>query len=708
MRYRVTLLCSILIGVVAAGASSPATRPTYPVAKTVDITDDYHGTKVADPYRWLEDARSPDTKAFIDAQNVLVRNFVDGPVRERLHARLTELVNYPRYSPPTRHGKFYTFNKNDGLQPQYVLYVTESLDAPNPRILIDPNALSADGTVALSGTDFTNDGSLLAYGVSAGGSDQKEIRVRDVATGKDLPDVLTNCKFASVAWKHDNSGFWYNKFPVPGSVPPEDQAKNNKLYWHQLGTPEADDKLVFTPDDPDLSASPSVTDDGEYLLLYLSHGSARKNRLYFAPANDKPTSFVKLFDAEDAQYSFIEHDGPVFYILTNLDAPRRKLVAVDTREPAKEKWKTIIPEPDGGETISSVNCVNDKFVVTSMRDAHEVMRVVNMDGSNSTDIELPALGSVLAGGAKRTDKEFFFAFSSFTYPSSIYRYDFGKLALWRKSEVKFDPEGYDAKQVFVTSKDGTKVPMFVVHKRGLSLDGNNPTILSGYGGFVVSVTPSFSSSRIAWLENGGVYCVANLRGGGEYGEAWHKSGMLEKKQNVFDDFISCAQWLIDNQYTSTKRLAIQGGSNGGLLVAACEVQRPDLFGAVLCHVPLTDMLRYQRFSVGRFWTPEYGDATKSAEQFAFIRAYSPLQNVKAGVTYPPTIIFTGDGDDRVVPLHARKFAAALQSADAGTNPILLRSETRAGHGGGKPTAKQIDESADEYAFLFRVFGMKMN
>ncbi|MBC8105919.1 MAG: S9 family peptidase, partial [Anaerolineae bacterium] len=563
--------------------------------------------------------------------------------------------------------------------------------------------------IALSGTTYTDDGSLLAYGVSSGGSDQKEIRVREMATGNDRPDVIKFAKFASIAWKRDNSGFWYNRYPTPGTVAKEDGARFNKVFWHTLGTDQEQDKMLFDPGDKELSASPQVTDDGEYLLLYLSRGSTRKNRLYFRPANDSAAladgNFTKLFDKEDAQYSFVEHDGPTFYILTNLDAPRRKLVAVNINHPETENWKTIIPE--GPDTISDVTCVNNQFVVQYMHDAHDVMKLYEMDGRLVREIELPGIGSVGQITGKRRDAEMFFSFSSFIIPPTIYRYNFASAELepLRKPDVKFDPARYETKQVFVTSKDGTKVPMFLTHRKNISLDGNNPTILNAYGGFNVSTLPGFNALKIAWLEQGGVLANANLRGGGEYGEEWHKGGMLDKKQNVFDDFRACAQWLIDQKYTQPKRLAIQGGSNGGLLVSAVEVQWPELFGAVLCHVPLTDMLRYHRFTVGRFWVPEYGNAETDAKQFATLRAYSPLQNVRHGTKYPPTLIFTADGDDRVAPLHARKFTAALQAADGGNNPILLRSDVRAGHGGGRPITKTIDSDADEYAFLAKIFGI---
>ncbi|MGH7176295.1 MAG: prolyl oligopeptidase family serine peptidase [Tepidisphaeraceae bacterium] len=696
-----TVIASLtLVGACNNSAHHSATPATSDV-----VVDDYFGTKVSDRYRWLEDADSPRTVAFVEEQNQRARDFIDGPTHQQLKVRLTELLDYPRYSAPSRHGSHYVYSLNQGLQNQPVMYVEESLAGP-ARVLIDPNTLSPDGTVAVSGASYTEDGTLLAYGLASAGSDQKEIGVRRVSDATDLPDHLKWCKFANVAWKHDNSGFWYNRYPDPATVAKEDQAKNNRLYWHKLGTPQSDDPVVYErPDDRDISMSPSVTDDGEYLLLYLSRGSASKNRLYYRKA-DFSGGFVKLFDAEDSRYSFVEHDGPIFYIQTDLDAPRMRIVAVDIRRPAKENWKEIIPQ--SRDTISSVNVVNNQFLITYLTDAHDVLKLYNLDGTFVKEIAMPGIGNIGGANGKRTDKESFITFSSFVYPPTIFRYDFaaGKLELLRKSQVRFDPQRYQTTQVFVPSRDGTKIPMFITCRKDLSLDGNNPTILNGYGGFNVSLTPTFNATRIPWLEAGGVFAVANLRGGGEYGEEWHKSGMQGKKQNVFDDFQSCARWLCQNGYSSTKKLAIEGGSNGGLLVAACETQWPDLFGAVVCHVPLTDMLRFHRFSVGRFWVPEYGRADESARQFKWLMAYSPYQNVKPGTVYPPTLVLTANHDDRVVPLHARKFVAALQADSSGDNPILLRTETRAGHGGGKPTTKQIDENADVYAFLAKVFDMK--
>ncbi|CAN5622647.1 prolyl oligopeptidase family serine peptidase [soil metagenome] len=722
MNHRITVLtsnCALLLAFAVGCANdvslqqrevaSNSSRPTYPSAKKSDVVDTYHGTAVADPYRWLEDAESPETQAFVDAQNKLAREFLDGPTREVIKERLTDLINYRRFSPPKHEGDRFFFTENEGLQNQSVLFVAKTADGQDSRVLIDPNTFSEDGTTALSGTEYTRDGSLLAYGVSSGGSDQKEVRVREIETGNDRPDVIKFAKFASIAWKQDNSGFWYNRYPTPGTVAKEDGARFNKLYWHQLGTDQVQDKMLLDPGDKELSVAAQVSEDGEILLLYLSRGSTRKNRLYLRPANEPLATtdgdFTKLFDKEDAQYSFIAHDGPVYYILTNLDAPRRKIVAVNTDHPERANWKTLVPE--GPDTISEVGCVNDQFIVQYMHDAHDVLKLFAMDGKLVREIDLPGIGSVSGVTGKRNDSEMFFTFSSFIIPPTIYRYNFAsaELEAFRKPEVKFDPERYETKQVFATSKDGTKVPMFITHRKDVSLDGNNPTILNAYGGFNVSTTPGFSALRVAWLEQGGVFCQANLRGGGEYGEEWHRAGMLERKQNVFDDFRACAQWLIDQKYTQPKRLAIQGGSNGGLLVSAVEVQWPEQFGAVLCQVPLTDMLRYHRFTVGRFWVPEYGNADADAKQFATLRAYSPLQNVRHGTKYPPTLIFTADGDDRVAPLHARKFTAALQAADGGYNPILLRSDTRAGHGGGRPITKIIDSDADEYAFLAKIFGM---
>ena len=675
-------------------------------AHTVNVVDDYHGTKVPDPYRWLEDASSPETTAFVESQNAVTFDFLAAiPERNKIQARLTALWNYPRYSVPDKEGDHYFFSKNSGLQNQAVLYMQRTLGG-EAVVILDPNTLSEDGTVALTNTSYSKDGTLLAYSTSQSGSDWQEIRIRRVDSATDYPDIIRWCKFTSMAWKDDNSGFFYARFPEPGTVPEEDASNFNQVYWHTLDTPQSQDQLIYErPDAKELGFTPIITDDGKYLLLHVWHGTDPRNRIYYREV-DTQKPFIHLLDEADASYNFIGNSGTLFYFHTDLDAPRGRIIAIDIENPERVYWKELVSQQE--DVISFVLMVNNQFVVTYLHDAHHQMKIYNLDGSFAGEITLPSLGSVIGISGKPQDTEMFLSFTSFLHPANIYRYDFSSstLTLYHQTEINFDQSGYETKQVFYTSKDGTRVPMFLTHKKDLLLDGNNPTLLYGYGGFNVSLTPSFSVDTLVWLENGGVYALANLRGGNEYGEEWHQAGMLEKKQNVFDDFIAAAEWLIANKYTNTSKLAISGHSNGGLLVAACMVQRPDLFGAVICGVPVIDMLRYQRFTVGRYWIPEYGNAESSVEHFKFLYAYSPLHNIKPGVVYPPTLILSADTDDRVVPAHAKKFAATLQEANGGDNPILLRVETKAGHGLGKPTSKVIEEESDVLAFLFHVFGME--
>jgi len=701
-------LIAFLALTLAAGCQTgkrPPEKLVYPETKTVKVVEDFHGVKVADPYRWLEDLQAPEVRQWIDAQNRLTRSYLDNiPFREKIQKRLEELWNYPRYSVPQKHGNRYFFFKNDGLQNQSVLYMVESLEA-EPVVVIDPNKFSPDGTVALRSMGFSRDGRYLAYGLSSSGSDRQEIHIRDIDTGKDFEEVIRWCKFTSIAWKPDNSGFFYNRYPKPGTVPKEDENNYSRVYFHRLGTPQEEDVLIYErPDRKEWGFSPQVTEDGNYLLIYVWHGTDPKNRVYYQKLEGNG-KIVKLLDRADASYTFIGNVGETFYFRTDLDAPRGRIIAIDLKRPQRRHWKVIIPEQE--EVIDFARMIDNRLMVVYMKDAHHIMKVYDLSGQFEKEIKLPTLGSVSGLSGRQKDKEFFFGFTSFLFPTNIYRYDFetGKLTLFRSSEIDFDASKYETKQVFYRSKDGTRVPMFLTHKKGLKLDGKNPALLYGYGGFNISLTPSFSAARLLWLENGGVFALANLRGGNEYGEEWHRAGMLQNKQNVFDDFIAAAEWLIENGYTSKERLAIRGGSNGGLLVAATMVQRPDLFGAVVCQVPVIDMLRYHRFTVGHFWIPEYGDPG-NPEHFRFLYAYSPLHNVKPGTCYPPILITTADTDDRVYPAHSLKFTAALQAAQACDNPILLRYETKAGHGGGKPTSKRIEEYTDLYAFLFYVLGMK--
>ena len=675
-------------------------------ARRGTVIDNYHGTQVADPYRWLEDANAAETLAWVGAQNSLTADYLAAiPVRQKIQQRLTELWDYPKYSVPVKKGGRYFFSKNAGLQNQAVLYMQPTLES-EPVVILDPNMLSEDGTAALTNQAFSRDGTLLAYGVSSRGSDWQEIKIRQVDSGTDYPEVIRWCRFSSIAWRHDNQGFYYNRLPEPGTVPEEDQSNYSSVHMHVLDTPQSQDILIYErPDAKELSFSPFITEDGTYLMLHVWHGTEPQNRVYYRKVESEDP-FIRLLDEADASYDFIGNTGPLFYFQTNLDAPRGRIIAINIEQPDRANWKELIPQQD--DVIAFALMVNNQFVVTYLHDAHHQMKIFNLDGGYVRDIPLPTLGSIFGISGKPQDTEMFLDFGSFLYAPSILRYDFasGTLSLWHGVELDFDPTDYETTQVFYPSKDGTRIPMFLTHKKGLSLDGNNPVLLYGYGGFNISLTPAFTIGTLVWLENGGVYAAANLRGGGEYGEEWHQAGVLDRKQNVFDDFIAAGEWLIANRYTNSRRLAINGGSNGGLLVAACEVQRPDLFGAVVCQVPVIDMLRYHKFTVGRYWISDYGNAEASPEDFKFLYAYSPLHNVREGVVYPPTLILAADTDDRVVPAHAKKFAAALLAANGGDNPIFLRIEMKAGHGLGKPTIKVIEERSDILAFLFSVFGME--
>ena len=697
----------VLVVTVSVGCRRDATPQAGPgsgmTLRQDNIIDDYHGEKVADPFRWLENPDLPETAEFVSANNRRFRAYLSEDVRQRIRDRMAELLNYPRVSAPSIRGQRYVFSRNDGLQNQSVVHVADTRGqarAGQARVLIDPNALSEDGTVSLSGMDFTQDGALVAIALSESGSDQAEVRIREVAGGTDRPDVLKWMKFSSIAWLPDNSGFYYNRYPAPGTVAPADEARYNRLYHHRLGDPQEKDRLVFAPDDPEVAVAPWTTEDGRYVVLHLSRGTSPKNRLMvidLAKGDEKP---VPLFDKEDASYSVVANDGPVFYVYTDRDAPRGRVVAVTLGRSDPAEWRTIVPQAD--DVIDSVSCVADRLVITYSRDAYHVLKVFRLDGVFERDIPLPTVGTVSLAGADRRHREVFFTFTSFTYPSTSFRFDFDQASLEEhyRPPVRFDPDGYEAKQLFATSRDGTRVPLFVVHRKGLALDGTNPTLLSGYGGFRVSMSPYFNVTLLPFLEQGGVFALAVVRGGGEYGETWHAAGMLGNKQKVFDDFIACAEKLVADGYTSPNKLSIEGGSNGGLLTAAVMLQRPDLFGAVVSAVPVTDMLRYHKLGVGRFWVPEYG-SSDDPKQFAFLRAYSPLHNVKPNVVYPPLLVTTAEGDDRVVPAHAFKFVATLQSVSSSPNPVLLRTETKAGHGGGKPISKVLDEEADVFAFLAR-------
>jgi prolyl oligopeptidase len=679
---------------------------TYPQAKKVEQVDDYHGTKVSDPYRWLENPDAPDSRAWIEAQNKLTFGFLDQiPERKQIKERLTKLWNYEKYSAPFKEGGRYFFYKNDGLQNQSVLYTALSLQ-DEPRVLLDPNALSKDGTIALSGLAISHDGKLMAYALASAGSDWQEWKVRDVLTGKDLDDHLQWSKFSGASWTADHKGFYYSRYDEPNEKTKlEDANYFHKLYYHRIGTKQSEDVLVYErKDQKEWGFDGKVTDDGRYLIISVWRGTDPKNLVFYKDLTAKNTKVIELIKDFDAAFSFIGNDGPVFYFRTDLSAPRGRLMAIDARKPERASWKELVPQ--AGETIDSesgVNLINNQYVVPYLKDARSQIMVFDLKGKLVREIGLPGLGTATDLRGKRKDTELFYLFTGFTSPGTVYGVDLttGKSFVFRAPKVDFNPNDYETKQVFYASKDGTKVPMFITHKRGLKLDGTNPTYLYGYGGFNVSLTPAFSIGNLVWMEMGGVYAQANLRGGGEYGEDWHQAGMKLKKQNVFDDFIAAAEWLIANKYTSTPKLAIGGGSNGGLLVGACITQRPDLFGAALPAVGVMDMLRFQKFTIGWAWTSDYG-SSDNAEEFKALYAYSPLHNIKLGTKYPATMITTADHDDRVVPAHSFKFAATMQEAQAGDNPILIRIETQAGHGAGKPTAKIIEEIADKWGFLVKV------
>ncbi len=696
----------VLALLVIMNQRSLAEKLHYPPTPTAEVVDDYHGTKVTDPYRWLEDVDSEQTRAWVEAQNEVTFDYLEKiPGREAIEARITRLWNYEKYGVPWRAGERTFFFKNDGLQNQSVLYVQNDFDG-EPRVLIDPNRLSDDGTVALGGLSVSEDGHFLAYSTSEAGSDWRVWRVRDVSTGEDLDDEIRWSKFSGASWTKDGSGFFYSAYDAPVEGGEYDQANYyQKLYFHRIGSSQSDDELVYErPDQKEWGFGGMVTEDGRFLIISVWQGTSQKNRVFYKDLSSG-AEVVELIPDPDADYTFVGNDGETFFFRTDLDAARGRLIAVDIRRPQRESWKEIVGEDE--DVLQGASIVADRFVCSYMHNAHDQIRLYALDGTFDREVELPTLGSVGGFQGKRTDKEAFYSFTSFLYPTTIYRYDFetDSSEVFRAPALDFDAKDYSTEQVFYSSKDGTKIPMFLVHRRGLQRDGQNPTLLYGYGGFNISLTPSFSVSRLVWMEMGGVVAIANLRGGGEFGEEWHRAGMLGNKQNVFDDFIAAGEWLIDRGYTSPPKLACQGGSNGGLLVGAVVNQRPDLWGAALPAVGVMDMLRFHRFTIGWAWVSDYG-SSDDPEQFETLYRYSPYHNLVEGTHYPAVLVTTADHDDRVVPGHSFKYAARLQACQAGEAPVLIRIETRAGHGAGKPTTKRIAEAADAWAFLGANLGMK--
>ena len=697
-----TLACSITV---QAGAK----RFDYPETRRVDVVDDYHGTLVADPYRWLEDdiRSSGEVRKWVEAQNEITFGYLENiPARKAIRDRLQQIWDYEKYSSPFKVAGHYYYFKNDGLQDHSVLYRTGALDE-EPVVLLDPNTWSEDGTVSLAGLSISDDGRYLAYAKSSAGSDWQEWLVHDLEAGRDLPDHLKWTKFTDASFTLDGKGFFYGRFAAPPTGE-EFQALNkfHKLYYHRIGTPQSEDVLVYhRPDQPDWGFSGETTEDGRFLIISVWKGTDAKNRLLYKDLHEPYGMPIELIDSFDNGYSFVGNDGPVFYFVTELDAPKRRLISIDIREP-DAPYREIIPQAE--QPLRYVSFVGNVFVAAYLKDAVSHFRIFRPNGSHLRDVTLPGPGSSWGFGGKRSEMETFYSFSSFNMPPRIYRYDIltGESRLWREARADFDPDDYVVKQIFYSSKDGTRVPMFIAHRKDLELDGNRPALLYGYGGFNASLTPYFSISGLAWMEMGGVFASANLRGGGEYGEEWHEAGKKLNKQNVFDDFIAAAEWLIANRYTKPKRLAIRGGSNGGLLVGACMTQRPDLFGAALPAVGVMDMLRFHKFTAGRYWVDDYG-SSDDPDEFRALLKYSPYHNLEREAEYPATLITTADTDDRVVPGHSFKFAAALQRAQVGDAPVLIRVQVSAGHGRGKPTRMKLEEVADQWAFLVDNLDMKL-
>lgn len=699
-RFPILLLSVMMLTMI----SCQQQKYKYPATAKGDQVDEYFGIKVSDPYRWLEDDTSAQTAAWVKEENAVTFAYLESiPFREKIKERLTKIWDFPKVTAPFKEGGRYYYSKNNGLQNQYVVYSKETLDGPE-RMVLDPNTFSADGTVAL--TDFvpSEDGKYIGYGVSRGGSDWNEFYVMNAADLSMLSDHLEWIKFSGMSWLGD--GFFYSRFPEPQKGDElSGQNLNNKVYYHKVGDKQENDKLIYEdPAHPEWSFGAFVTDDKEVLFLTMSE-STKGNQLYFRKIKDDGKPFTKIVDNFDYNFSPVAHINGIAYIMTDAGAPKYQVIAVDLNNPAKENWKTIIPEKN--DVLTSVSVIGGKIIANYMKDAHNVVQAYDLQGNFLYDLDIPILGTISGFGGKMTDTITFYTVTSFTTPAIIYKYDVknNKSEEYNRAPVDFDPSKYETKQVFYTSKDGTKIPMFLVYKKGIELNGKNPALLYGYGGFNISLTPSFSMSRLILLENGFVYALANLRGGGEYGEEWHQAGTKMNKQNVFDDFIAAAQYLIDNKYTEPKKLAIMGGSNGGLLIGAVTNQRPDLFGVALPQVGVMDMLRYQKFTIGKYWAVDYGTSEDSQEMFEYIYKYSPLNNIKKDVPYPAVLVTTADHDDRVVPAHSFKYIATLQENVASSNPLMIRIQTKAGHGGGMPTAMIIDEYTDLWAFTMANLGV---
>jgi prolyl oligopeptidase len=699
-QFKKAIIVFVLTGLCVPLISAEKTPLKYPASKKIAQVDDYFGVKVNDPYRWLEDGNSPETADWVTAQKKFTESYLATiPFREKFRTRLTGISNYEKYSNAAKEGEYYTFRKNTGLQDQSVVYIQKGLQG-EAKILLDPNALS----VILTDTAFSKDQKYFSYGISPGGSDWREFFVMETATGKKLADHVQWAKFSEMSWYKD--GFFYSRYDEP---PAADRLKAKvefqKLFYHKLGTSQAEDKLTFSdPGNPELGFGGEVTEDEKYLVITGWVGSANHNFLYYKDLA-AATAVIPLIDKPLGQFVFIAEDAGRFLVLTDFQAPNFKLILIDPLQPQKENWKTIIPEAK--DKMDDVSYVGGRLIVSYLKDANSVVSVHAASGLKLYDIALPGIGTAYGFSGKKNDNEVFYTFTSFTFPPAIYRYmvEENRSELFRKADVKFDPDKFQTTQVFYESKDKTRIPLFIVHKKGLELDGRNPTMLYGYGGFNSAMQPYFRASLIPLLECGGVYAMACLRGGSEYGEEWHRAAMFEKKQNVFDDFIAAAEYLMAKGYTSLQKLAVYGASNGGLLVAAVINQRPELFQVAFPEVGVLDMLRYHKFTIGWAWTGEYGSSEKP-EQFKYLYAYSPLHNIREGVPYPATLVETADHDDRVFPAHSFKYIAAMQEKYKGKNPILLRVETKVGHGTGSTTSKTIERYTDMYSFMFYNMGIE--
>jgi len=707
MKRIVVVLCGLMV-LVACEQVAKKYHFVYHQTKKVEQIDNYFGVEVADPYRWLEDDNSEETTKWVQAQNKVTFDYLESiPYRDKINERLSQLWNYPKYSTPFEESGNYYFYKNDGLQNQSVLYVQQTLDA-EPEVFLDPNKFSEDGTTALRVLQISRDGKYCAYSIAKGGSDWNEIFVMEVATKKKTDDHLKWVKFSGIGWHGD--GFYYTRYPQPETGKElSSQNENAKIYYHKVGTDQSEDILIYQDKkNPQIGFYAYTPDDEKYVFIYARKGATNNNALFFRELTDNLAQgdFKTLIGNFDNDYGVVDHIDGKFLVATNANAPKYKMVLMDPNNPSEENWKEIIPEKE--EVLEGVTTAGGKIFTQYMKDVTSRVYVYDMEGNMENEIKLPTLGN--AGGFKgeQDDKFVFYTFTSYTYPTTIYKYDIETQTstLFRKSELDFPSQDYETRQVFYKSKDGTKIPMFITHKKGLELDGENPTVLYGYGGFNINIMPGFRIANLIFLENGGVYAVANLRGGSEYGEKWHLAGALFNKQNVFDDFIAAAQYLIKEKYTNSQKLAISGRSNGGLLVAACMAQHPDLFKVALPAVGVLDMLRYHRFTIGHAWIVEYGCADSTKKEFENLYAYSPLHNLKQDVEYPATLVVTADHDDRVVPAHSFKFIAELQAKHQGDNPVIIRIETMGGHGGGTPTSKRIEEATDLWSFVFDNLGVR--